>query len=300
MKERIPDYNFENQEVQSSIEALLPRYYELHPLLRYEAEQVYDIDGHEVAWMSYTTTRDDEKPLTGHAFKCECDFTEGVGWREHDEYGVVTMNDFEEECSARGEVVIMRKDQLRAEYAEKFAGVQADEKLFLRSVMMDLIEKDQAGEFIGETHNGAHFWGGHYYVQTAVDIAGIGEGQESAESWRDVWSVLDRMQVDKQIQLNGMVVQEYYEPPAAQWAEYGRYEYEGYIGVIHLPAHRHMPQEWQITILDRLGKELATHLRGPALLHEPVFGVDAEDADLVEQYVVDSINQIINDPMSQA
>lgn len=283
MSERIgSNHDNEKRYVQASIDELLPRYYEAHgDHLRYETVRSMPIDGHEVAWMKYTGETTDDRTYEGHSLCCACEFAEGVGWETDEKFGVVGLSG-EDKCLPRQVALYMRQQELQREYLERFA----DDNPFFHGdvyglhdkvpeIIMDLIEKNKAGEFIGEGSNGAEFWGGHFYLQTVQSITGI--------SYEGLWKHVHKMVADKQIQLEGMVVQEYYEPPEPQWGEYGRYEIDGLTIVASIPSHSKMPQIWHYTVLDQDGSELVADLSGATLMHSPDFGVDVDDIAQAEQ-----------------
>jgi hypothetical protein len=280
-----------------TIDELLPRYYETHGEgIRYEIERSIPIEGHEVAWMRFDGTRHDGSEFNGHAFKCACDFEEGTGWRVDEKYGVVGISGGEK-CLPKKAALYLRQEELKAEYMEQFPeDARWGDNLALLDhvpeVVMDLIEKDKRGEFIGEETGGAHFWGGHMYMQTVAEITG--------KSMRDLWGDMDNMQRAKQISLEGCVIQEYRQPPEPKWSEYGRFEYEGYTGIAHLPNHSKMSQVWQISVLGPDGNLIAESIQGPALTHDSTFGADVDDVAAVELAVQETIEQFIWDPMSQA
>lgn len=280
-----------------AIEELLLRYYETHSDgIVYETIRSIPIDGHEVAWMQFNGSRMDGSEFSGRTFKCACDFEEGVGWRTDEKYGVMGLGGGEK-CLPKKVAEHLRQQELRAEYIEKFPddAIWGDDLALIKrvpEVVMDLIEKDKRGEFIGEGTSGAHFWGGHMYMQTVEAITG--------KPMRDLWEDMDKMQVAKQISLEGCVIQEYRQPPEQKWAEYGRIEYEGYVGIAELPSHSKMPQRWQITIVGPGGRVIAEGIQGPALMHESTFGADVEDVTAVESAIRETIEQYIWDPMSQA
>ena len=177
---------------EARIENLLPRYYEAHGTrIVYEIAQSLPVDGHDVAWMKWTG----DSGITGHQLHCACAFTEGVGWRTDETYGAVGLGG-EGQCEQRAVALGRRIEQLAEEYRERFEGKTATERL--QAAIIDLIAKDKAGEFIGEGTNGAHFWGGHFYLQTVGEITGV--------DLPDLWPCVDTMVARKQIQLDGMVV----------------------------------------------------------------------------------------------
>ncbi|MEO7904309.1 MAG: hypothetical protein ABIR91_00785 [Candidatus Saccharimonadales bacterium] len=297
MSERLNTSSFEqNQVPEPTIDQLLPRYYETHPNWRFESLQTYDIDGHEAAWMKVTSTdRDDQ--YEGREFKCACDFTEDVGWAVHEQFGVVGKIGSQDNCQPRRDVSNQRKTELLGEYSEQFANdadIQSKSD-FIRYVMLDLIAKEKTGAFIGETSNGAQFWGGYFYLQTVREIINAADEQDESCSWTEIWAVVDEMCLSKQIQLEGMVVQEYYEPPAPAWDTYGTIEYKGYTGVMKLPAHGHMSATWQFDIVDANGKYVVKEQNGLQLTHEPVFGPDVDDVYSVEQTIREAIDRLMGE-----
>lgn len=287
----------ENEYRQPTISELLPRYYEAYgESIRYEVLRSIPIDGHEVAWLKYTGETSNGRSYTGHELHCGCHFTEGVGWQVDEKYGVVGL-DGEDNCLPRKVAVYLRQQELREEFAEQYkdSAIWGKEYALLDhipEVVLGLIEKDKAGEFIGEGTSGAHFWGGHLYMQTVEAITGA--------PMSDLWKVMDTMRAAKQINLEGCVIQEYTEPPEPKWEEYARLEYEGYTGIAKLPAHSKMPQHWEIVILAQNGRTIAEGIEGPALTHSPDFGVDVEDAANVEAAIKVVIDGYLWDPMRQA
>ena len=227
---------------------------------------------------------------------CACEFTEGIGWQVDEKYGIVGLSG-EDDCLPRNVAIYLRQQELRQEFIEQFkdSAIMGKEYALLDhvpEVVLGLIEKDKAGEFIGEGSNGAHFWGGHLYMQTVAAITGM--------PMSELWKVMDLMQAEKQISLEGCVIQEYSEPPEPNWEEYARLEYAGYTGIAKLPAHSKMPQHWEIVILAQNGRLIAEGIEGPALMYSPDFGVDAQDVTNVETAIKAVIDGYLFDPMSQA
>lgn len=284
------------QPVQPGIQELLPRYYETHgDMLRYEIERSIPIDGHEVAWLKYSGETTNGRSYSGHELHCECKFTEGVGWQVDEKYGVVGLNG-EDRCLPRKAALLFRQLELRREYLNKFPhdsfsmGDEYDLWDKVPEVILDLIEKGKTGEWLSEGSSGANDWGGYFYLQTVQAI--------TCTPYDEFWNQVNKMVYDKKIQLEGMVVQEYREPPAPQWGEYARIEYEGYTGIAKLPTHSKMPQHWEIVILAPNGRLIAEGIEGPTLMHSPDFGVDVEDAVNVEAVIKEYIDSYLWNPMS--
>ncbi|MDQ5982049.1 MAG: hypothetical protein QG549_46 [Patescibacteria group bacterium] len=292
--------------LKASIGELLPRYHETHDGVRYEIIRSITVDGHEVAWMEYrgavqTASENGAVSIheySGRALKCACDFTEGVGWKCDDKWGVVGMMRSSGDCIPTEAAKYMRLLELRREYLERFPndtipmGDEYDLWDKVPEIILDLIEKGKQGEWLSEGSSGAHDWGGYFYLQTVQEITGIPYDQ--------LWDHVYKMQAEKQIQLEGMVVQEYSEPPEPKWEEYARLEYGGYTGIAKLPAHSRMPQHWEIVILAQNGRTIAEGIEGPALTHSPDFGVDVDDAATVEAAIKSVIDGYLWDPMRQA
>lgn len=305
MSERIND-RFENEYVQTPIAELLPRYHETHEGIRYETIRSIPVDGHEVAWMEYTVDvltqiSEDEtvmREVSGRELKCACDFTEGIGWKVGEDGRVYGLYQSKNSCLPKEAAMQLRRLELRREYLEKFPedsipmGDEYDLWDKVPEVMMDMIEKGKAGEWLSEGGSGAHDWGGYFYLQTVQEITNI--------PFNQLWEHVYKMQADKQIQLEGMVVQEYTEPPEPQWEEYARFEYEGYIGIAKLPAHSRMPQYWEIVVLAQNGRTIAEGIEGPQLMHSPDFGVDVDDVATVEAAIKAVIDGYLWNPMRQA
>ncbi len=210
--EQATDYS-ETINLNDPITELLPRYYEVHGTNpTYEIEESMLLDGHEVAWMRYTgeITYDimqqgrEGNAYEGHSLHCACHFMEGVGWEEN-ERGPIGLSGGDG-CEKKAAVVALQQLRLHDEY--KASGILDDlDTEGVKHVLLDLIEKHKAGVFF-EAHNGAEFWGGHYYLQTAATIMGI--------PFREVWPGLRQLCAEKRVDLEGMVVQEYRQPAQPQ------------------------------------------------------------------------------------
>lgn len=261
---------------------LLEEYYDRYePNLRYEVLRSVVIDGHEVAWMSYTGTvihditgqgRDGER-FDGRTMRCECDFTEGIGWnlREDGQRYTVHGQDARAICLIRRVALHLRHLELRREYDERFVKANPNSwkglSGYIKEIVLDMITKGEAGEWL-EDSDGAGFWGGYFYLQTVAAIT----GEYIGHLWSPVYEMLDQ----KLIGLDGAVVKSYSESPPPKWTEELRIEEDGLVGIAKLPGHRQMAQEWRFDILDGDGKSLV-RAPGMRLMHDPVFGPDVED-----------------------
>jgi hypothetical protein len=213
INEQFPDPTEQKPGQNQSIATLLPRYYETHgDNPSYEVEELIDVDGHEIAWLHYRgqiaydiLDRGREgQPYEGYDLQCACHFTEGVGWEVDEKYGVVGLMGADG-CDKKDEAVLKRQLELRQQYYD--LGMLNDtsntDPETIKSIMLDLITKRQQNKFL-EGGSGAEFWGGHYYLQTVQAIVGV--------PWKDVWRAVDQLVEDKQIRIEGMVVQTYHEP----------------------------------------------------------------------------------------
>lgn len=292
----------------TSITELLPRFYEIYgDNTKFEIIRSLEIDGHHIAWMEYVgrvecgseDSRQEMQEYRGRGLYCPCHFTQGVGW----DVDKVTGKPYRltgdwEACLQKQAAIYLRRLELQREYLGKYKiGNFAGRDTFILDkhipeIVLDLIEKDKAGEFIGEGSNGAHFWGGHLYVQTVSEIVGL--------SMKDIWIIIDEMVANKQIQLEGAVIQEYYEPPVPRWDEYSRVNYEGYTGVAFIPSHSKMPQNWHIAIYAPNGQLIREDIEGPRLHYSPDFGVDSSDVANVEASIKELIDGYLWDPLSQS
>lgn len=209
-----PAAELAEQQREESIEELLLRYYEAHGTNpAYEVERSITIDGHEVAWLRYQgqvqydiTGRGREgQPYEGHALHCACHFKEGVGWEMDERFGGPVGLTAGDGCAKKEAALYLRRLELRRSYEER--GMLDDLKRYepetIKAIMLDLIAKREADEFV-EATNGAEFWGGHYYLQTVAEVLDV--------PMEYIWKATHQLQAEKRIRLEGMVVQTYREP----------------------------------------------------------------------------------------
>lgn len=272
----------------------LERYYEVHRACGRKEEHVIlrsmVIDGHEVAWVEL---RDAEPLPEGRRpfrmMMCECDYIEGVAWQTDERHGVVGLDNGKGDCVRRGAALHLRHLELRKEYAATFdrrnvAGLTEEETLIailglsspeaLRHIILDLVTKAKAGEWL-EEGTGAMFWGGYYYVQTVQAITDA--------PWKSVWDAVRALVDERRISLEGAVVRDHREPEIPGWEECFRVETEdGWLGIAWLPAHGDMDSEWKLEVFrpDRSRACDPVHL---PMLYEPTFGPDAGDVAAAEE-----------------
>lgn len=272
------------------IKDLLPRYYEAfgtNP--NYTVIRSIMIDGHETAWMKYEGINVNGRPYNGYQFYCECDFIEGKAWQidtDGQAVGILVGGNNPDDCVYRLTACRLRQLELQREYLCKFKdkdGYMMDVfSLYehIEEIIFDLIAKVKANEFIGENGNGAEFWGGYFYLQTLAEILELPMDQIS--------EIADRLVEEKKIQLEGAVVQDYYEPPPEEWIEYFIIKENNKVGVAYLPAHGRMRQCWKLEIYDKnLPTEGIFHkkvaVRFCPLTHNPIFGPDTRDVAEAEE-----------------
>lgn len=191
----------------------LPRYYEQRPNPLYTSLRSVVIDGHEVAWMQcdgkvsfdITNSGREGEPYSARGLFCECAFTEDVGWRFDKEHPRQQTN-LMYKCLYKEVAMYLRQLELRREYVQLFQGcVYPDSELTrnLDAIILDLIEKAKAGEWVGEDGGGAGFWGGYFYLGVVAKIADT--------RMRSVWEAAGRLVDAKLISLEGAVVQDHRE-----------------------------------------------------------------------------------------
>ncbi len=273
----------------------LTRYYEANGKNpTYEIVRSIVIDGHEVAWMKYDGTIENDimgeghegEPYFGHQLYCECYFTENVGWMivENDKVCGIYGH---EKCIYRSMAMHMRCLELREEYLKRF-DMEGSEFFLLDHVpeiIFDLIEKAKAGEFIGEDGGGAACYGGFFYVQTIGEIIGreISAGENiSLNDQFAIWKIVRKLIDKKKIDLLGAIVQPYREPSPPTWAESFRVEDEGWIGIASLPTHSKMEQKWKLEVMRPDGTSVGPAYKLP-LLHDSMFGPDVDDCMSAEE-----------------
>jgi hypothetical protein len=288
----------EQQPAQQLIGNLLPRYYEAYgENPRYEVERSIMVDGHEVAWLKYegevaydiTGEGKEGQPYAGHELHCACKFTEGTGWRmEEDGRPVGLMGG--DGCIKKEAAIHLRHLELREEYKARDMfgqwGHPGTEEL--EAIMLDLMEKAKAEEFLEGT-GGARFWGGYYYLQTVASIADL--------PMKSVWDATDKMIADKKIQLEGAVVQPYFEPAPPTWEPHTSIERDGYRIVASLPTHSKMPQTWQYEVFKQgaEGEEpvkLEIEIPQETLTYQPTFGPDVDDVSSAEARMAQILEEV--------
>lgn len=268
---------------------LLPRYYEHYSnSLRYDVLRSVVIDGHEVAWMSYVGTVQvdlmDEgregNPFIGRTMKCECDFTEGIGWSVDTDGHPLPRSgpDTHETCLIRHAALHLRHLELRQEYKRRFVDGNANFFLglrgYIREITLDMIEKGRAGEWLEGT-SGASLYGGYFYLQTLAAII----DQPMGYLWEDMHLLME----EKLIDMDGAIIKSYTKPPPPRWEECLRIEDKGWTGVALLPGDRQMAQEWKFQVFNPSCEKQRLYAPGRSLLHDPILGPDTEDVERARQ-----------------
>ncbi len=264
---------FEKEPTAQLIEDVLPRYYETHgERTRYEVERSIMIDQHEVAWLRYEGKNSQGESYTGHELQCTCHFTENVGWKMHKggfPAGLIRAD----KCLKKEAALYLRHLEIREEYKERdmFGKWGHPNEEELEAIMLDLIEKAKADEFLEGT-TGAQSWGGYYYLQTVASIADV--------PMASIWKTTDKLIDDKQIQLEGNVVQPYTEPNPPSWEAHTSLQSGDLRIEAALPTHSKMPQTWQFEVYKKVGdteEKIEIELPQEPLEHPILFGVDIDD-----------------------
>lgn len=242
----------------------LPSYLASREGTNYRILESIMINGHEVAWMEasgiikYDLMQQGREglPWTDRRLYCECHFRPDVD---------------ADKCTNFDQALVLRIAELRAEYQEKLAPVEDH----IPEIVLDLMEKAKAGEFIGEGGAGARFYGGYFYANTVESIVGS----------MGVCEIVRGMVANHQICMDGFVIQPYTAPPPDAWDEYTRIESGGWTMVVSLPAHDRMACEWKFELLKPDATPSDKNIPGLRLNYEPTFGPDQEDVAAAQQRV---------------
>ncbi len=196
--------NHEKRYLQANIEDLLPRYFEATgDFLSYRVIRSIPIDGHGVAWMEYAG-----KNFTGYSLHCACDFAEGVGWNTENDGEIMNL-DGGEHCLPKETALYLRQREVREEYIDRFDDAAFGDiykdvftlRDHIPAIVTDLLERSLTGEFMGS--KGAFYYDGHVFPETIVDITEM--------PYEDLWPILDQMESDKLIRMDGGVIRRYCE-----------------------------------------------------------------------------------------
>jgi hypothetical protein len=151
----------------------------------YDVRRSIMVGDHECAWVAMLgTTRvviggdwqAAGQPFVEHTFLCECAFTRGVGWELSTEPGFEGPVDLTEaeDCPALAMALSLRHAELRAEYRRQFCRRPSEPLTdHAREVVLDLIAKTRAGEFIGGDHQAAELWGGYFYTTLLAGVLDV-------------------------------------------------------------------------------------------------------------------------------
>lgn len=271
----------------------LPTYYDTFgDDAKYEIIRSMLIDGHEVAWMSYSGTvqydllqqGNEGKPFVDYRLYCECDFIKGVGWSVTDT-GAHRALGGERKCLPRKAAQYLRQLELRREYEQRFD--IRDNKPSLKGlgshfseIVLDLIEKGKAHEWL-EDGAGAWFWGGFFYAGTVGKILEL--------DMEYLFPKFVEMVKNHQITMEGHVIRAYTPAPVPEWSDEPSVQFEvgGWVAKAFMPKHSRMPQQMRYQLLDPEGKEIVSTLSKEPLLHNPGFGLDVEDMARIDSDLKD-------------
>jgi hypothetical protein len=269
-------YNPETPDATTIAESL-ERYYETHEgKLRYEVLRSIAVEGHEVAWMKHWIPEGDEKRFVGRELECACTFVEDVGWKE--ENGKITALTDDQNCEFKKKAELFRIYELRVELQARGLLVTQyeNQESQIEGIILDLMERGRAGEWL-KGANPAHFWGGYFYLQLVEDITGF--------SWDNIHAATRSLYKQKKIDLEGMVVQEYSEPPEPKWELAVGFEVDGWKGSAMIPTHSKMPQVWYFEVTRPNGQLLKIRNPYKRLMYSPDFGIDEEDIETAREYL---------------
>jgi hypothetical protein len=186
--------------------------------LRYTILRTIPIDRHEVAWTEIRSKRDAEspedspvrrlKPMLYHQLMCECDVTEGVGYRLT-ESGILNL-EAARHCMYKEAAVKLRILELRSELGRAIFGESSlpnswrfTDEHFAFAVDF-LMAKAKDGQFLAEVTLGAEFWGGCFYLQTLAEILQWPTGS--------IWHPVHQLIGERKIMIDGMIVRPYRSP----------------------------------------------------------------------------------------
>lgn len=270
------------------------RYYEVHGINpTYEILRSELIEGHEVAWMKYSGTIEQDfmelgregQIYEGYAFKCACDFSEGVGWFFDDKFNGPVGTLAGDKCEAKLIAQRKRMNELKNEYSSRMMleNIDNDQSETVKTIILDLIDKSKNNEFL-EIHTGANFWGGHYYLQLVESITGI-------DLYKLYW-LTDQLEKEKVISMNGAVVCEHHEPSPPSWEPFGSLEYDGWKVTVCIPTHEKMNQSWKFEVYNPDGELVDMDIPELPMAYTPIYGPDATDIASAEQVAGQILAQI--------
>lgn len=250
------------------------------PSVRYELLRSFMVEGHEVAWMKYIYTGG-ENPARNHwayALKCECDFTEGVGWMIDDKDQRVTIG--KPLCPMIRRVRSMRADELRVEYQIKHLGLHGTSDLHehVGDIALDLLARSQAGEFI--------------HADLLFNWAGVAATLVSSITDVDVQEVFDVMEATRKentgvvaVDLVGMTYAA--APVPAGWFVHREVDEGGWTVRALLPDDEsNNLHAWRFQLIDPDRKLVQAPTDPYILLEHPIdFGVDEEDEERADRHI---------------
>jgi len=210
------------------------------------------IDGHEVAWMQcdgwFINLDVEGESYSENKLFCECDFTENIGWETRGDGKAYPIAGSSTNCRYREAAKHLRHLELRDEYVKRFEtyGQTLFLSQFTLGIIIDLVDKVNAGEFIGENGRPEFLlWGGCLCVQTLAKIT----EQSDEKTWEYVLELKKRGEIN----LKDGVIRSYREAPSPTWVESFRIKEDGWIGIASIPAHSRMEQKWKLEVMNHDG-----------------------------------------------
>ncbi|MGE5327760.1 MAG: hypothetical protein ACM3KH_00320 [Thiobacillus sp.] len=286
----------ENSLPKTRISDLLLRYQDIFNDPVYMVVESMDINGHEVAWMQYVSPperpEEDQEDICdedrergsrevcfGHKLLCACDFTEGVGWDTDEKNAMIVFHDEPDHCPCKLVALHRRHAQLLNEYIDRGLlnsyGENMDEDI--EEIIFDLMQKSMDHEFI-ELDNGAHFWGGYFYLQTIESITGI--------PLDVIMSTADRMTKENKIKLSGSVVRSFSAEDVIR--DYLTVEKDDWFMTAALNDR---DQSWDIALFDQNGDLVDIKMHNP-MEFIPPFAVGPGDIERINDRLEEIMDEV--------
>jgi hypothetical protein len=248
---------------------------------KYTSLRTITIDGHESAWMKTEGTTKDNSWVT-YEFHCECDFSKGIAWDFLK--SKPSMIGSQMNCLYKETAIHLRILELRQEYLtnDNFLKVPSFDfstynfDLDEKKVILNMSKRASQNEWVGQRSAlAATFWGGTLYAQTCARVLDI--------SMASLWKILNEMEKEKLISLEGAVICEYrnIKPSWELWKEvvHGSVKY-----LISLPANSKTKNVWRIEEVKSKSKKIIEEI---PLSHVPTFGPDVDDVFVLECFFKD-------------
>lgn len=251
----------------------------------YEILRLLNIDGHEVVYLQYSAGGHNSRliepsvsggPIIQRMLKCECDYTEGHGWRLAAD-GLV-LEHVSSACLKRDVAMQLRHGELRQEFVNRFLGgdittFDMDEDFY--DLVFYLVEKAWNGEWI-EEKTPLEVYGSYFDIGTLTKIMG--------SVVHDIYDPLNGMCDSGLIDMKSGRIMPTATPAPIEWSEYVLSEIEGWVGTAHLPRLPYLAQEWRIEIRNPDNQHVF-NVPGKRLRYTAEDGPHPRDIEWVEETV---------------